>query len=417
MFNMSRLAGSLSGAGMEALDRELRPVLERLYKLTPSNDQHPDLLWLSEWLAKPERSVEEFLCVLEDLYNNCDGNFLYVLRAAVEALSMRCPVLKGPWEDVVRSITEKTSMALDLQSYAGYYGPGSSSLSIWIIHVVGDPDLCPELRLQVLLLYRTMVKIDDNNCEQAQESLISACCFLNRHGQDLGKPVQIDDINCCLKLFDQYYYPNVFNFDMRLTKKLRNYRGKRLEILLHDVTHKYGMGIKVLTEPQELHGLIALIKFISDGAQILYKQFQDHDLDFDIDYVPEVARGLYKVVIFFRNILQEPEFLDVIAEAIMDVLEVVVVIMNGEYDEDFIHGPLCLVNDLLEEGFLVNDYVFNNPVGQEITRRFNNRICKISSLISADFLDNYPMIYDIIHFDCQNNIQGNAYIREDVSHK
>ena len=40
--------------------------------------------------------------------------------------------------------------------------------------------MCPnaDLRLHMLLLYRWLLKVDDDNCEQAIESLMLACSFV-----------------------------------------------------------------------------------------------------------------------------------------------------------------------------------------------------------------------------------------------
>ena len=45
---------------MNALEREVAPVLIRVMMLPRNNDQHPDVTWLKNWLAHPQRTPEEF---------------------------------------------------------------------------------------------------------------------------------------------------------------------------------------------------------------------------------------------------------------------------------------------------------------------------------------------------------------------
>ena len=50
-----------------------------------------------------------------------------------------------------------------------------------------DPEMCPnsDLRLQMSILYGYLLKVDDNNREQAMDSLILACSFLDSQGKNL----------------------------------------------------------------------------------------------------------------------------------------------------------------------------------------------------------------------------------------
>ena len=84
--------------------REMTPILTELLSLGPGNDSHPVVLELSNWLQDPQRTGEQFTYVIGDLANEImhehgEGDCMYLVKAAAEALTVRCPVLKGSWEE------------------------------------------------------------------------------------------------------------------------------------------------------------------------------------------------------------------------------------------------------------------------------------------------------------------------------
>ena len=252
---------------IQRLDKELMPVIAQLMGLSPDQcDEHnPSVIWLRVWLSKPQRTVEEFLyvvhhlqekvlslveayyygtddraveefcmitglqhdhaCKLFDLYQ--EDKAVCVIKTAAEALSVHSPVLEGKWEKVAWYIFGY------LSKYYEMYGPGSSKLSNWIIRVVGDPMMCPDLSLRhtMVLQFRIMVNIHNGNSKQAQDSLMSV--FSTLDGRDVDCiTLKLKDIMDLLVAFTHNNYPNkshtssqyLCKFDRNLAENLKQHR-------------------------------------------------------------------------------------------------------------------------------------------------------------------------------------------------
>ena len=107
---------------------------------------------------------------------------MYTVKEVAEALASQCQVLNGFWESLCWNLLPIFKEYFELTSFV------SDIFNCWIFRVVGDPEMCsdPDLRLQMLVLYRKLLKVDDNNREQAMDSLILACSLLDSQGE-----------NCC----------------------------------------------------------------------------------------------------------------------------------------------------------------------------------------------------------------------------
>ena len=143
----------------EQLDRDLTPILAELVTLEPGNKQHPTVRQLFDWLVNPQRTSEEYIYVLGELAERVfsvmeehfseymrDGmDFPYLCVTAAEALAVRCPVLKGPWEEAAWTLISTTfRIHLDDPTVLR----ASERLTAWIIHVIVDPDICPNSSLR-----------------------------------------------------------------------------------------------------------------------------------------------------------------------------------------------------------------------------------------------------------------------------
>ena len=219
----------LHSLSMEALDKELMPVLAEVMELNKhyeGMDDHPSVQWLFKWFSLPERTADEFYYVvgslLDKITHYARGEAIYVLRAAAEALAVRCPVLDGRWDDVAWVI------AGDLGEWKNKsYGQGSSRLSNWIIRVVGDPKLCPSpcLRLRMLLMYRTIVKFDSHNRTKALEAMMFTFASLDRKGQVDLIDIKTDDIiDYMIKavIRNTYQNPEAYAPSIRIVKNSLN---------------------------------------------------------------------------------------------------------------------------------------------------------------------------------------------------
>ncbi|CAL4246154.1 unnamed protein product [Meganyctiphanes norvegica] len=401
----------------EMVDRKVTPILAQLLTIPPGIVHHHDMLWLYNWLADPECSVEDFIYVNGDLgfdvmitmnrlfksYVHGSGS-INKSRIVIEALAVRCRVIEGPWERLAWSVIDS------LESYSAEqhaeYGHGSSKLSNWVIRNVGDSELCPNpnLRHKMLLLYRTLVKIDDDNREKALVSLMRACSSLDRYKQRF-LIADIYDIVECLSLFDEGNY--LHQLDLKIAEKLKNHRNSRQYILMHDYSHEYAMGLRTLTDPEELQSIIALLKYASDPARMGEKSFHPDPEN----YLDLAANGLLSIVLFFKRSLQEPELLNVLSDSFMDVMEAVVIwatdrdgskIGGGEFTlqdvENLLH-EFCDEQCIIDGSIVDNLTPDKNTVGQEIIRRYKKRICKLRERVTAQFLDDSPLIYNFLYND------------------
>ena len=254
--SVENVAGNSHVISMDALDKELMSKLSELTELNEGKDDHPSVQWLFKWFSVPGRTANEFFYVVRDMRdkvtNYDEDKAIYILRAAAEALAVRCPVLEGRWYDVAWTITYN----LGEWRYKSY-GQGSSRLSNWIIRVVGDPKLCPSssLRLQMLLLYRTLVKFDSNNRTKALEAMMFTFSSLDRKEQKDFIDIKTDNIIDCMTLFGRTRTTYPFSkYADRVAKLLEDPRNN---------SHENGKGT---SPPKQVQGLLAILKYISNAA-------------------------------------------------------------------------------------------------------------------------------------------------------
>ena len=171
-------------------------------------------------------------------------------------------------------------------------------------------------------------------------------------------------------------WKNLYQYDLIVADKIKQYTIKMLNNLHHDVSHSYSMGKKILTQPRELHGLNALLEYVSKH-----------------DSMDDVARDLYLLVRVFKVSLQEPNFIHLTSKCVMDVIKYVV------KKEDQYLDSLDDVDGLLEEFCKAtrDDCTSDQtPVGMEIIMRYKWRISNMRSPISDNILEEAPRICDII---------------------
>ena len=331
----------------KSIDKELNPVLDRLMSTQPDFTNYQDVEYLCKWLTQPTRRVEEFRYVLRDMFADfkmeygCDSSTIYTAKTITEALAIRCPILEGSWAMVVWHLINEFEK--HRQVNLAIYGSSSSILSTWIIQVVGETDLCPdpELRLNMLLLFRTFVKIDHTNYKQALKSLLSLCPLLDQQGDTNNEPLTADIIDC-LKLFMEGKYLQHFSLD--LAQKLRQYRNMRKAILHHDFTQDYSIGLKTISQPRDPLSIIALLRWASGKTLREYNAFQnDPNYEVNLSNILSPYR-LSFLLKSFRPVLQEPELINITSDVVMDVIEaMVMVIWSMDGSSIFIKAD-CLFN-------------------------------------------------------------------------
>lgn len=428
------------------IEYEVSPVLARVLMLPPGNDRHPDVVWIFNWLAETERISEEFLYVVIDLRqalqrtidlwvyknnqvsmeildeyvmplptdryqsfpivrrhlakllnkNGKQGHF-YVIKAAAEALAARNSVLVG------------TSMRAGSLTYLQLKGSRFvplDMLSNWIIQVVGDPTLCPDIhmRFRMLQLYtKRMVKIDDSNRKQALVSLLTACASLA--DQHNGWSISVSDIIGCLRLFEEDDFGNAYLFDcdQEIAKKVRFHR----KVLLYDSFHKYSysMGNKVNIPPSELNGIIAIIRYMSANAKQSYQDFQE---EYNAAILRLVNNSLSGLVLLYRNfthVLLDPLVFHVMIDAIIVVMEATVMIMwEVTQEENYNPSKSCLyyfdelLDNLCERPEDVDYYYTDETfIGQEIMKRYKSTFSKIRAHVDKDFISSITFLHNFLH--------------------
>ncbi|CAL4105300.1 unnamed protein product [Meganyctiphanes norvegica] len=188
----SMMVASIGTSNVVELNRELTPILAELVTLAPGNDQHPAVKQLFTWLVNPLRTGEDFLYVTDSLgwhvYKSMEehffehvyngeaverGGFTYLGKVVAEALAVKCPILKGSWEQVALSLVNHSTKYNTEDN-----GFISDRLGNWIIDVIGNADLCPNPNVQIQLMLNILglVNIDNYNESKALESVMSACC-------------------------------------------------------------------------------------------------------------------------------------------------------------------------------------------------------------------------------------------------
>ena len=89
----------------------------------------------------------------------------------------------------------------------------------------------------MLLLYRWLLKVDNDNHEEAIESLIMVCSFVDSN-MDTINIVDMSDIIQCMWKFTEIEMLDTFlmQFGVRITTKLSLHGKMREQILIHDLS-------------------------------------------------------------------------------------------------------------------------------------------------------------------------------------
>ena len=217
------------------------------------------------------------------------------------------------------------------------------------------------------------------NILQIMTSLFETCIYYFSDGD-------IDYLMKIVSLFDfltirypilEEIWDTVEHFGQIVAEKLKQHRVKMQQILIHDKSHEYHMGLKTLAQPRELLSIIALLKYVC-------KQ----------DRIEEVSKGLCRIVRIFKVALQEPELLDVTTKCVMDVMES---LFKDEEDIEYSIYDVDILLELFCKAAGGDCMADKTPVGLEIIKRYKKRICKLRTPITEEILDDAPMIYSIIY--------------------
>ena len=389
---------------MAEIDRELTPLLAELLTLGPRQENHPSVRQLFHWLVHPTRTVDEFNYVVGPLSHHvyivmCDHFYSYMHKrmfrypiycgqAAAEALSVKSPVLEGPWE-------HSAWLLVRLLRYYDQGGLPSDRLNDWIIQVIGDDNLCPNayLRIELMFLFK-MVPINKHNQTQAIEAMMSACSALSI---DYLSGFWYSDFSILnfkpfYKIFSSVIKDGCLpQFGARLANNLKEVNTKRL----CDVSYRYGIKHYTYSEPKELQSLNALI---ITSAEYMKKEMKFIEDTYDASSMTYFVYDVFETLICnFQPCYKMPQLIQPTATLVMNVLEFMLKAyeLHGNWNHCLAMYVTCtdkLVQELLtEEGSIT---VTNSPITRELISRYSQRLRNIRERCSD--LDAYPTICTIL---------------------
>ena len=187
MSMLDDMSSSVNSPAMEDIYREMSPILTELLKLKPGNNNHPTVKNLFNWLVDPKRTGEEFSYVVGPLqhhlaevldeidedYGNCYDDGSYIGKMGLEAMSIICPILDGHWEKAAFFLAQENCCYSQKKQ-----GAVSDRLSSWIIQVIGNSDICPNLNLRIKLMSLLPLMVDHSQAQSLQ-SVLAALSSLN----------------------------------------------------------------------------------------------------------------------------------------------------------------------------------------------------------------------------------------------
>ncbi|CAL4115480.1 unnamed protein product [Meganyctiphanes norvegica] len=343
------------------LDKELTPILAELVTLGPGKDQHTAARNLFNWLVNSQRTGEEFSYVIGELvyevsaimeehfleYVYREGYCTSLCKVAAEALAMKCPVLEGSWEQAAWALV----MLIDIKhnQFDYDYSAASNYLCAWIIHVIGDPDICPNtyLRFELMILLKRKVNLDGCNRTQAIESVLSACSSINTEYLSVNvleyhqryaiesvltafTPSNIDYQSGNLLDFRHLELYSIspiisilagggflFDFDKKLAQKLFEVESSRCSAIIYDVGYYYAVTPQKFALPRELCGLISLLKTIDGDLCKIYK------VKFTLAKTRMCSYVLFALISHFKATCQMTMLSDLICSCLIYMLKIV----------------------------------------------------------------------------------------------
>ncbi|CAL4130167.1 unnamed protein product, partial [Meganyctiphanes norvegica] len=255
----------------EELIREVTPLLERVAVLGPGDHEDPAVRQLFEWLADPERTVDEFNYIVGPLrlkvYHDTsawglrrDRLDLYMGIQAAEALAVRTPVLVGQWEHAAWLVVQT------MENLAFLEGTPSLCLSDYVIRMMGDTEFCPNpyLRLQFVRIFPIKVQVNANNQKQAFDAVMFACYTLSTdpiqkfiYGVDTYGYGDLWSIIGSLDIVSKDGY--LQEFDQQLSDKLQS----MVSAMHKDVSCSYSLNPNRNTFSYELNIVTGIFQTIS----------------------------------------------------------------------------------------------------------------------------------------------------------
>ncbi|CAL4111280.1 unnamed protein product [Meganyctiphanes norvegica] len=384
--------GTIVTINRKEIDREMSPILAELMTLGHGNEQHPAVKELFNWLVDPQRTGEEFAHVIGELADDVfmvmkarflkyvydEGYCMYLFKVAAEALAVKCPILEGSWEQAawtlmtVSFIKHNFDIEVDNNLESEFhsdskepeYSVASDCLSAWVIHVIGDPDICPNpyLRIELMWLLLRMVNINDCNRTQVIESILYACSsfdieYTSRSLLEYHKIHKIDSVlSVCSFPNIDYLLTNlpkyrqiglidishIFSklakdghlceFDMKFSEKLCEVKASRISAIVRDVGYRCEVNPTRFTEPREFYGLNALFMISRGTIERAFVELQKENFNpfYVLAEIKAVSDLLITLISNLKVSCQVPQLVELVAECISGIMEVMTIINVDE---------------------------------------------------------------------------------------
>ena len=393
---------------MADIDRELTPILTELMTLGPYSENHPSVRQLLNWFLQPQCTVSEINYVIGPLGHHvylvmCDHFYdymykrqfrypIYLGQAAAEALAVKCPILKGPWEHTAWLVVR-------LLRYYDLGGLPSDHLTAWIIRMVGDSKICPNayLRIELMFLFK-MVQLDRHNSPQATEAVMSACSALSI--EYLSGFWYMDFSILHFKPFFRIFKEVIEDgclpmYGVILATYLNEANITRLSERVHDVSYRYGLCPIKYTVPRELKSLISLI---NTSAGYIRKEMKRHEAPYNSSSMISFVYDIFQTLIRnFKPCYKMPQLIQPTATLVLNVLEFVLkgYTLHVDVNDDiklYVKDTDKLLQEILtEDGFIA---IVNSPIGQELISRYGRRLRGIKD--SCNDLDAFHTIFTLL---------------------
>ena len=377
------------------IDRELTPLLVDLLTLGPQSENHPVFRQLLKWLVNPQRTANDINYVIVWMvYNLCNNTyvphifFVYLGQVAAEALALKSPILEGPWEHTAWLVVNLLRFYDDK---GGLQRP-SDHLTAWIIRMIGDSNLCPNLHLRIELMFLfDMVPLDKNNSPQATEAVMSACS-----GLSIEYLSGVWNSGFVFKM-DFYHFFRIFKkvienghlpmYALKLSKCLNEGNNMRLSERKHDVSYRHAFNSIKHTEPGELRSLIALINTSASYVRkaLEMRSFEEKKIRFIYD--------IFQMLIYnFEPCYKMPQLIQPTAMLAINVLEFILkgYKLHNNSLELYVQATDRLLKKILTEDR--DDSVVISPIGLELISCYGKRLRDIRVANFPFFFYKFPTI-------------------------
>lgn len=395
-------------ATIRRITRNIWPTLQYAGAVDHYYYEHHSIKRLVDYLLELYHRVEEFkyfvgplTCdvfteneYVADYYNveGLEGLFfrcpIYLVLATVEVLALKNPILEGPWEQVAWMITMiSNKFCNDIKVYNK--GRLSRCISKWIIQVMGDVDLCPNLylKLEFFNMFGNFVKVNDINHVKAFEACMLTCSALSLwHVKEfLYKRASKDtsSILCSIIFaFDKFSTTFLKTFDQQLSKKLIS--AMRAE--LYDPSCPHLCDTNKTPGNFEMKVITGLLQVIS-GYTLLELKAPRVDLINPDHNFYKIAQALKGILRIFKNSCQTPQLVYETASCVIGIMELA---FQNNYDallvgDMLIYKSMYSTNEVLEElcdDTSINDIIIT-PVGRSMENNFTGRLTDLRYLLKT----------------------------------